>query len=114
MRRRIIDREAFSGVHHLTQRDRGSRLPSQAVIKPPALSDASQERPSLHPVSRVPEVEPNGKGSINLRGHRHGRRKPVPREFDVGVDVKGCGRFLSNTLSPLGSNARIRRPGVAP
>src|SRR5206468_748650 len=28
-----------------------------------------------------------GKGSINLHGHSHGRLKPQPRQFDVGVDV---------------------------
>jgi calcineurin-like phosphoesterase family protein len=29
------------------------------------------------------------KGSINLHGHCHGRIKPRPRQFDVGVDVWG-------------------------
>lgn len=28
-----------------------------------------------------------GKKSINLHGHSHGRLKPLPRQFDVGVDV---------------------------
>jgi len=28
-----------------------------------------------------------GKGSINLHGHSHARLKPLPRQFDVGVDV---------------------------
>jgi len=28
-----------------------------------------------------------GRGSINLHGHSHGRLKPQPRQFDVGVDV---------------------------
>ena len=28
-----------------------------------------------------------GKGWINLHGHCHGRLKPQPRQFDVGVDV---------------------------
>ena len=28
-----------------------------------------------------------GKGWINLHGHSHGRMKPLPRQFDVGVDV---------------------------
>ena len=27
-----------------------------------------------------------GKRSINLHGHSHGRLKPVPRQYDVGVD----------------------------
>jgi calcineurin-like phosphoesterase family protein len=28
-----------------------------------------------------------GRGSINLHGHSHGKLKPQPRQFDVGVDV---------------------------
>jgi len=31
----------------------------------------------------------SGKGWINLHGHSHGRLKPLPRQFDVGVDVWG-------------------------
>jgi calcineurin-like phosphoesterase family protein len=30
-----------------------------------------------------------GKGWVNLHGHCHGRLKPQPRQFDVGVDVWG-------------------------
>ena len=29
-----------------------------------------------------------GKRSINLHGHSHGRLKPMPRQFDVGVDAQ--------------------------
>ena len=29
----------------------------------------------------------SGKGWINLHGHSHGRLKPLPRQFDVGVEV---------------------------
>jgi calcineurin-like phosphoesterase family protein len=28
------------------------------------------------------------KGALNLHGHSHGRMKPLPRQFDVGVDVR--------------------------
>ena len=28
-----------------------------------------------------------GRGVVNLHGHSHGRLKPIPRQFDVGVDV---------------------------
>ncbi|KQT48773.1 hypothetical protein ASG43_07920 [Aureimonas sp. Leaf454] len=28
-----------------------------------------------------------GKGSVNLHGHSHGRLKPLPRQYDVGVDA---------------------------
>jgi hypothetical protein len=27
------------------------------------------------------------KGWVNLHGHSHGRLKPLPRQFDVGVEV---------------------------
>lgn len=30
-----------------------------------------------------------GKGSINLHGYSHVRLKPLPRQFDVGVDAQG-------------------------
>jgi calcineurin-like phosphoesterase family protein len=29
-----------------------------------------------------------GQGSINLHGHSHGKLKPLPRQFDVGVDAR--------------------------
>lgn len=29
------------------------------------------------------------RGALNLHGHSHGRMKPLPRQFDVGVDVRG-------------------------
>ena len=30
-----------------------------------------------------------GRGAWNLHGHSHGRLKPLPRQFDVGVDPRG-------------------------
>lgn len=30
-----------------------------------------------------------GRGALNLHGHSHGRLKPLLRQFDVGVDVRG-------------------------
>lgn len=30
-----------------------------------------------------------GRGVVNLHGHSHGRLKPLPRQFDVGVDARG-------------------------
>lgn len=46
-----------------------------------------------------------GKGSINLHGHSHGRLKPVPRQFDVGVDAR--------SLKPVGLadilSAKVKR-----
>ena len=28
-----------------------------------------------------------GRGAVNLHGHSHGRLTPIPRQYDVGVDV---------------------------
>ncbi len=39
-----------------------------------------------------------GRGVINLHGHSHGRLKPMPRQFDVGVDPHG---FAPVTLMQL-------------
>ena len=44
-----------------------------------------------------------GKGWIDLHGHSHGRLKPLPRQFDVGVDVWG---FRPVTLSEILRNRR--------
>ena len=44
------------------------------------------------------------RSSINLHGHSHGRLKPMPRQFDVGVDARG---FRPVTLEELlGAQAR--------
>ena len=39
-----------------------------------------------------------GRGALNLHGHSHGRLKPMPRQFDVGVDAQG---FAPVTLAQL-------------
>lgn len=38
------------------------------------------------------------KRAINLHGHSHGRLKPMPRQFDVGVDVHGFAPVRLETL----------------
>ena len=38
------------------------------------------------------------RGAINLHGHSHGRLKPLPRQYDVGVDPNG---FAPATLDQL-------------
>ncbi|WP_419828007.1 metallophosphoesterase family protein [Sphingomonas sp.] len=38
------------------------------------------------------------KGALNLHGHSHGKLKPLPRQFDVGVDARG---FAPVTLAGL-------------
>ncbi|WP_264049800.1 metallophosphoesterase family protein [Methylobacterium flocculans] len=30
-----------------------------------------------------------GRGALNLHGHSHNRLKPIPRQYDVGVDAQG-------------------------
>jgi len=44
-----------------------------------------------------------GKGWVNLHGHCHGRLKPLPRQFDVGVDVW---EFRPVTLSEILASRR--------
>ncbi|MGN7159817.1 metallophosphoesterase family protein [Sphingomonas sp. SAFR-052] len=38
------------------------------------------------------------KRAINLHGHSHGRLKPMPRQFEVGVDVHGFAPVRLDTL----------------
>ena len=38
------------------------------------------------------------RGAIDLHGHSHGKLKPMPRQFDVGVDARG---FRPVTLAAL-------------
>lgn len=38
------------------------------------------------------------RGAINLHGHSHGRLKPMPRQFDVGVDVHDFAPVRLGTL----------------
>jgi len=47
------------------------------------------------------------RGSVNLHGHSHGRLKPLPRQFDVGADVRN---FRPVTLHELIPAAHRRRP----
>ena len=41
------------------------------------------------------------KGALNLHGHSHGRLKPMPGQFDVGVDARG---FRPVEVSELGKS----------
>jgi len=53
------------------------------------------------------------RGSVNLHGHSHGRLKPLPRQFDVGVDVRD---FRPVTLQELlqAAHEPKRRSGQSP
>jgi calcineurin-like phosphoesterase family protein len=48
------------------------------------------------------------RGSINLHGHSHGRLKPQPRQFDVGVDARD---FRPVQLAELIEKTRPQRSG---
>lgn len=46
------------------------------------------------------------RGAINLHGHSHGRLKPMPRQFDVGVDPHGyCPVSLAELLAQANRSA---------
>ena len=48
----------------------------------------------------------SGRGSLNLHGHSHGRLRPAPRQFDVGVDLWD---FRPVTLGEILASRRTRR-----
>ncbi len=48
------------------------------------------------------------RGSLNLHGHSHGRMKPQPRQFDVGVDARGYRPIRLQSL--LDSSTRRDQP----
>lgn len=50
-----------------------------------------------------------GKGWVNLHGHSHGRLKPLPRQFDVGVDAWDF-RPVRLEQMPGGIRASMRAP----
>ena len=52
-----------------------------------------------------------GKGTINLHGHSHGKLKPLPRQFDVGVDAFP---FRPVSLDEILASRRRGRSPVAP
>lgn len=45
------------------------------------------------------------RGALNLHGHSHGRMKPLPRQFDVGVDARG---YRPVTLAELTGANTVR------
>ncbi|PWE53752.1 hydrolase [Metarhizobium album] len=55
-----------------------------------------------------------GKGSINLHGHSHGRLKPVPRQFDVGVDAQGLRPVLLAEVLASRKGGKVLAADAAP
>ena len=54
-----------------------------------------------------------GKGAINLHGHSHGRLRPLPRQFDVGVDAWDFRPMrLSEILTAVRRPAPCRSPAA--
>lgn len=51
-----------------------------------------------------------GKKSINLHGHSHGRLKPLPRQFDVGVDAQELRPVTLEQILARGSRSRSTLP----
>ncbi len=49
------------------------------------------------------------KGWINLHGHSHGRLKPQPRQYDVGVDVRD---FRPVAIGQILAGRRRMKPGL--
>ena len=47
------------------------------------------------------------RGAVNLHGHSHGRMKPFPRQFDVGVDARD---FRPVTLDQLLASSEVSKP----
>jgi calcineurin-like phosphoesterase family protein len=55
------------------------------------------------------------RGAVNLHGHSHGRLKPMPRQFDVGVDVRGFSPVgLEALLAPDGARTKAGRREPSP
>lgn len=50
-----------------------------------------------------------GRGTIDLHGHSHGKLKPIPRQYDVGVDAQGVAPVTLATILA----SRRRRTGSA-
>lgn len=55
-----------------------------------------------------------GKGAWNLHGHSHGRLKPLPRQFDVGVDPRGYRPIRVADLRPTRRPATPHAEGDTP
>ena len=53
------------------------------------------------------------RGAVNLHGHSHGRLGPMPRQHDVGVDVRGFRPVRSDALLPP-PRPRPSRPRTSP
>ena len=49
------------------------------------------------------------RGAVNLHGHSHGRMKPLPRQFDVGVDVRGYRPVTLAELLSTSPGGRTKR-----
>lgn len=53
------------------------------------------------------------RGALNLHGHSHGRLKPLPRQYDVGVDARDYRPVRLSDLLAKAPRARIPTPKPA-
>ena len=50
-----------------------------------------------------------GRGVVDLHGHSHGKLKPMPRQFDVGVDAQG---FAPVSLQQILASRSAKKAGA--
>lgn len=56
-----------------------------------------------------------GRGALNLHGHSHGQLRPIPRQYDVGVDAQGFVPVrLETILVSRRGGARAAQPAAEP
>jgi calcineurin-like phosphoesterase family protein len=53
----------------------------------------------------------SGRGAMDLHGHSHGRLTPIPRQYDVGVDVWN---YRPVTLETIRARRRRRAKSITP
>ncbi|KHL24140.1 metallophosphoesterase [Croceibacterium mercuriale] len=82
----------LNGTKHLLRgnNDPDATLQAEGWVSTAAYAEIAQDGHALV-LCHYPFRSWNGqhKRALNLHGHSHGRLKPIPRQFDVGVDVHG-------------------------
>lgn len=109
-RRGVAPRRCGAAVERRPRPARGAQRP-QACAARQQRSDATVAATGWASVGDYAELELDGhklilchypfrswngqhRGAVNLYGHSHGRLKPVPNQYDVGVDPNGFAPLL--------------------